>query len=204
MLERVGTYTFPSGHTNPIWKCECSCGNMVEVLSKSLRSGWTTSCGCAQREAVTKHGGSYDRLYCIWSGAKSRCCDNNNKNYEQYGGRGIQMRNEWIDNYSSFKEWALANGYNDNAEKFECTLDRIDPNKGYSPDNCRFVSIKEQQNNRRNNRVYMVNNERKTLTQLSEEYGINYATLQSRLDNGWSLEESLSRPVKEKNRSCVS
>lgn len=130
------------------WICQCDCGNTTPpILSGNLRAGHTTSCGCRK----TKHGKYKSRLYSVWHGMKKRCYCKTDKAYCNYGGRGISVCEEWKNDYLSFEKWAFRNGYDENAKQGECTLDRIDVNGNYEPTNCRWVSMKVQQNNRRNN-----------------------------------------------------
>lgn len=126
------------------------------------------------------------RLYFIFNQMKQRCYNPKNKRYKNYGGRGIKICDEWLDNQNLFFEWSLSNGYNDTL-----TIDRIDCNKGYEPNNCRWVTQKFQQNNRTNNRIITYKGKSQTLSQWCEELGIPYSTIKHRVNEfHWSIEKA--------------
>lgn len=121
----------------------------------------------------------------------SRCYNENVNEYENYGGRGISVCDEWRESYAAFRDWALSNGYNSNARKGECTIDRMDNDGDYSPNNCTWVAMKRQANNKRNNHILFVNGEKITAAEASEKYMIPYRRLLSRLNRGWTDEEAV-------------
>ena len=136
-----------AGHSR--WKCICSCGSSAIVKTFSLNTGRTQSCGCLRKEVAakkaTKHGGAHDDLYHVLNMMHQRCENPKCKDFKWYGAEGKHVCPEWsMQNYPAFREWAIKSGY-----RKGLTIDRIDPNKGYCPDNCRWITISEQQSNRR-------------------------------------------------------
>lgn len=140
-----------------LWLCKCDCGNEVTLPSNALVGKHTQSCGCLQKERTSNtrllHGGSGDhtqieRLYRVWVSMRKRCNNPNDKSYQYYGAKGVTVCEEWND-YGKFREWALSNGYDTNALQSECTIDRINPYGNYEPNNCRWVSMAEQNRNKR-------------------------------------------------------
>ena len=165
--------------------CVCECGNIKEIRAINVISGATKSCGCLHGE---NHGETRTRMHRIWGLMKDRCLNENNQNYNDYGGRGIDICNEWKKSYLSFKDWALNNGYSD-----ELTLDRIDFDGNYEPSNCRWVTISEQQNNKRSNIYITHNGETKTLSQWCNIYGANRETIKRRLAKGLTFEQAFDK-----------
>lgn len=141
-----------------------------------------------------KHGLSKTRLHRIWRGMRSRCSNPNDVEYKWYGKKGIRVCEEWND-FMVFREWSLANGYSD-----ELSIDRIDGKKGYSPDNCRWTTMKVQQNNRCNNHVIEYKGKIHTMSEWAEIIGIAPKTLSKRLCDGWDVEKALTTPL-NKNKS---
>ena len=136
-----------------VWVCKCDCGNEISVKSGNLRSGHTQSCGCYAKDRISEtqatHRNSHFRLYNVWTNMKARCYNPNATFYKDYGGRGITVCEEWRNDYAAFRDWAMANGYNPDAPRGACTIDRIDVDGNYCPENCRWVDNKTQCNNKR-------------------------------------------------------
>lgn len=161
------------------WNCLCDCGKTKSVPSSRLKRDHTKSCGCLSVETRTKHGKSKTKLYSTWQNMKTRCFNENDEFYDDYGGRGIKVCEEWVNSFNEFYDWSMKNGYKD-----DLTIDRIDNNKNYSPDNCRWVNISVQANNKRNNVKETIDGEDKTLSEWAESTGINYKTIHSRYSRG--------------------
>lgn len=180
------------------WLCKCDCGNYKEIdIHQLLRTDKpsTKTCGKCKKSMVGtksyKHGMSGSRLYQCYKLMKNRCYNSHNIRFHLYGGRGIVVCDEWLgeNGSSNFIQWALNNGYEDNL-----TLDRIDNNKGYSPENCRWATRKEQSNNLRTNRRFVLNGKEYTLSQIADMYNINYDLLHSRIRNNWDIEKAIITP----------
>ncbi len=152
VIERVGT----DRNQKPIWKCVCDCGTEKVIVGSSLRSGLTVSCGCygkkQRMKSLTVHNMTHTRLFNVWQNIKRRCYTETNPSYKYYGERGVTVCEEWSKNFETFRKWAYANGYDENAPKGKCTIDRIDVNGNYEPSNCRWVSMGEQNKNKRRNK----------------------------------------------------
>ncbi len=187
----VVAYSHSGSYGKHYWLCQCDCGSLKSVEATKLRSGRTRSCGC-----IRKCGFDTIRykLYHVWDNIIKRCCSPTDKRYHNYGGRGITVYSGWL-RFEPFYEWALSNGY-----KLGLQLDRKDNNRGYSPDNCRFVTCKVNQNNRRDNRLLKVNGVTKTLSDWAKETGIAKETILYRLNSGYSDQEAVITPKFERRK----
>lgn len=176
-------------------KCICECGSTKEYKMSSLKSGNTKSCGCFKRYRISqthkKHGLKQHPIYLNWSNIKQRCFNKNNKNYNRYGGRGITICDEWKNNFKKFYDWAIDNGWKKGLE-----IDRIDNDGNYEPNNCKFSTRLEQNNNKNNNIQLKIFNESKNITEWSKDSRckVKYRTFVARIKKGWDLEKALIHP----------
>ena len=179
-----------SGARMLILKC-LGCGKIYHVQLSNLTHSKTKMChACAIKHIFTKHNLSSNKLYTVFKDMHKRCEYEKDYKYPNYGGRGIKVCEEWQE-YEPFSEWAKNNGYTD-----ELTLDRIDNNGDYSPNNCRWATYKEQALNTRTNHFIEFCGEIKTLSQWADELGINRSTLCERINSrGWSIEKALTTPA---------
>lgn len=181
------------------WLCRCKCGKEVKARPHDLGSLETTICKHLERKHFDPqfygsrhrtHGGSNSRLYGVYRSMLKRCYNPNCNRYKIYGGRGITVCEEWKTHFEAFREWAMAHGYDEHAPRGKCTLDRIDPDKGYCPDNCRWVDMKTQSRHTVNTVYLTINGETKPLVEWAECDGAPSAdTMRSRRKRGWSDEE---------------
>lgn len=193
VLRRANDYIYGGGKKEAQYLCRCDCGNMKIIRGSSLRSGHTTSCGCAITEAATKHGLKGTRIYDEYHKMKQRCYNPNNQSYDDYGGRGIKICDEWLDPENGlikFYFWSITHGYRDNL-----TIDRINFNGDYSPENCRWTNRIVQSNNKRNNMTLTLNGITHTAATWSEITGISAYNIYNRKNNlGWSDKKTLTTP----------
>lgn len=190
-----------------LWKCKCDCGGEIIAKENSLLKGERRSCGCINRKQMSelgksqrKHGARSDnatpsdvRLYNVWNSIIERTTNPKSRVWNAYGGRGITICDEWRNSFESFKEWAEKNGYKD-----ELTIDRINNDMGYTPENCRWATYKQQNNNRRSNVNITIDEETHTLAEWSEISGINRWTITDRLKKNPNIskEELFAPPVR--------
>lgn len=179
------------------WECDCDCGNTHIVQSKYLHAGKVNSCGCIRRErsrsgvAAFKHGHCSHPLYNVWRGLHERCYNEKTESYRHYGGRGIKVCERWSDFKNFLKDMGERPLPTD-------TIDRIDNNGDYEPDNCRWADHKTQCRNRRTNHLLTCDGQTKTLAEWAEITGIGYATIKTRVDNlGWSDSAAIKTPINQ-------
>lgn len=174
-----------------MWKCKCDCGNYTITGSNELTTGITKSCGCLKFERRNStHNLSKTRLYRIWSKMKDRCLRENNPAYKWYGGRGIEVCDEWLNDFVNFYNWSIKNGYVDGL-----SIDRIDVNGNYEPSNCKWIPLKEQALNTRTTKFLTYKGETKTVSEWCEITGLKRTTLLNRIRIGYSPEECFEVPL---------
>lgn len=182
-----------------LWKMKCSCGEIF-VAQPSDSKGVCRKCAMEKlSEERTKHGESpkqgkrnASKLYSIWVNMRNRCSNQENKSFAYYGGRGISVCDEWNE-FLNFEKWAIQNGFEENL-----TLDRIDVNGNYEPENCRWISRKEQMRNTRSNHLLTYNGDTKTMAEWAEITGIPYSTLKQRINKyNYSVEKALNKQVQK-------
>jgi hypothetical protein len=177
--------------------CLCECGRTHVVRLNSLTSGATKSCGCINKKGTHwTHGKTHHRLYSIYNNIKTRCYNPKTWCYYRYGGRGIKMFEEWLKDFSKFYKWAVNNGYKENL-----TIDRINNDGDYCPENCRWVSRKQQANNTARNHLIEIDHIKYTIKEASEKFNIPYGLLQQRISHGWKPEDAIC-PKKKINQFC--
>lgn len=187
----------PNGQRVPMLLCRCDCGKDVEVCSYELTGHKTISCGCYRSEAnhAATHRQTGTRLHRLWINMRQRCRDSHTKSYNNYGGRGIKVCGEW-DSFERFKEWAESEGWDERKSGKEQSLDRIDVNGNYCPENCRFVSMKKQENNRRNTPMITYHGETLPIGEMASKYGLKRETLYDRIIMwGWTVEDAIEKPI---------
>lgn len=199
---------------NRCFKCRCDCGNEVLETPKYLIDGVVKSCGCMQKELLREdfivHGGCAfgkpERLYRVFRGMIERCCNPNHPSYVNYGGRGITVCSEWRNDYQAFRKWAVENGYDETKSRKEQSIDRIDNNKGYEPNNCRWATAKVQRNNQRPHKerkkraMITFNGQERPKRDVCKEFGISVETFNYRVKNGMSIHDALTQPMNSSGR----
>lgn len=188
VLAEAGDHQCPTG-AKSLWHCQCDCGAKCDVYGSSLTSGNTRSCGCLrldlQSERSAKHRQAGTRTYRIWQAMLNRCRNENTPQYQDYGGRGIKVCPEWASFDAFFRDMGEA--------PYGHSIDRIDVNGNYEPENCRWATHREQCRNKRNNRLITFNGETKCLMDWAQQLGMDQASLAERLQK-WPLEKAMTTP----------
>lgn len=208
VIEQAEPYISPKGHKAERWLCRCDCKKEKIVMRGHLCSGATISCGCYHSDELTKrntkHGYTYEKLYAIYRGIKCRCFNPHHGDYLLYGARGITMCEKWKNDYCAFRDWAYTNGYKEEIlpnGRSKWTIDRIDVNGNYEPLNCRWLTIEEQQNNRRSSYQIEYKGKTQTIAEWAKELGMPYITLHDRvLRHNCDLGKALEKPYKPNSR----
>ena len=203
------TVVAKADHGRTLYVCRCDCGRLKEMTPYYFLQD--QSCGCLEKENREKlgsynvtHGMTKTKLYHTWCKMKERCYNPNIEHYDKYGGRGITICEEWKTSFEAFRDWAYSAGYDENLDRKQQSLDRIDVNGNYEPNNCRWVSYKDQCRNRTNNSFIEHNGNRITLAEFCETYGITYnAFVIRRLKKGLSSDEIITEWNKKHNRGVA-
>ena len=180
------------------WECRCDCGKTTIVRGKNLKTGAVKSCGCLRHNATNKtHNMTHTRIYQTWASMKSRCYNPKNRSYKDYGGRGIKVCGEWINNFECFYDWAVKSGYSDSL-----TIERINVDGDYCPDNCKWLPKSEQANNRKSCIVISYQGKTQNLSQWCKELGLDYKRVNNRIVKlGMTFEEAITKPVQTNKRN---
>lgn len=179
------------------WICQCECGNKHIAATGDLNKNKVNSCGCYKSEYVKNKNYTHKlrnhRLYSIYHNMKSRCYNPNSTYYKYYGKRGVLICKDWLNDeggFVNFYNWSIDNGYDESL-----TIDRIDVNGDYTPDNCRWVTRGVQMNNTNNNHYIVINGETKTLQEWSIVYNISDKTIRGRISIGWDDVKAVVTPI---------
>lgn len=185
------------------WFFQCDCGNTKIINTYDVKCGKTKSCGCYMREnsviTNTTHNMRKTRLYAIYHSMKQRCYNPSSNSYKNYGARGIKICQEWLDDFMNFYNWAMENGYDENAPRGQCTIDRIDVNGNYCPENCRWADWDTQAMNKRK-KQWEINGKSKSLKEWSQISGLPISTIRQRIKAGWDEKDILSVSKERENR----
>lgn len=198
-IGRLNVISLNSKGKRTYWNCICECGKKKVVDGQHLRSKKTISCGCYSIERFSNfnktHSKSNTRLYRIWSGIKNRCYNKKSFSYKNYGYRGIDVCKEWKENFMNFYNWSMENGYKENL-----TIDRIDNNKGYNPNNCRWVDNYTQSNNTRKTIIIEIENKKYSAKQFCTLLNINYQKFLYGFHKFKNINKSIEYAKKHKKR----
>lgn len=194
VISRAPDYIADNGRHYVQYNCLCSiCGDVHIKRSDCLKNKF--KCKCTLQPKRMTHGKCSTKLYHIWYGIKQRCYYENSVSYKYYGARGIKVCQEWLDNFDTFYQWSIANGYHSGLQ-----IDRIDVNGNYEPTNCRWISRFTNANNKGNNVLFDYNDTTKSAKEWARYFGVNYKTVMTRLRRGWSFDETFEIIKRDKRR----
>lgn len=191
---------FENKNKRTYWKCLCDCGNIKEILGTHLVQGKTKSCGCYNSEKASQSCKNRTiipnkRIMYIWQSMKQRCYKEDSISYKNYGAKGIKICNEWLNNPKVFYDWAINNGYEE-----RLTIDRINNNGDYEPNNCRWTDWETQMRNTKHNIIINYQGETNCVKYFIDKYKLNQFAIYSRLKRNWSVKDAIEKPVKERRR----
>lgn len=191
-----------NNHREMEWLCVCDCGREHISTSNRLTRGQTTCCKECMKNKIsisnTKHSCKPEALWCCYQNMKTRCYNKKYSLYHRYGGRGISVCEEWYNSFVSFRDWAFNSGWEEGL-----SLDRIDNNGNYCPENCKWSTVQEQSNNRHTNRILTANGVSDTMANWSRKLNIPYYVIQYRLEKGWDDAKTLTTPYKRRKNDIV-
>ena len=188
----------PNSGNNAVWECRCDCGNITKVTSGNLKNGSVKSCGCLRHiNTSATHNKTNTRLYRIWAAMKQRCYNSNYHAYKNYGGRGIAICDDWVNSFDNFYNWAIDNGYRE-----DLSIERINVDDNYCPNNCTWITLAQQAQNRRSCYMFYYNNKEQNLSQWCNELSLDYKLIHNRIFKlKWSFERAISEPVHTEKRN---
>lgn len=188
------------------WETSCDCGVVKNLLPSEVKCGKIKSCGCLHNDVAKERATKFKnliannkRLYNIYNKMKRRCLNQNEPRFKDYGGRGIKVALEWMESFDAFATWAKENGYDD-----ALTLERIDVNGDYCPENCKWIPLAGQAKNKRDTIYVEYKGKMVKMQDLANEAKVSYDTLHNRITNGWSVELAVNTPSKNLNKSLRS
>jgi hypothetical protein len=184
--QKFGMLTVLRRGADAKWMCRCDCGKVTFVITSNLRRGNTKSCGCVRLDAMVKHGMAGTKEYAVWCEMRARCGNAKSTAFRNYGARGITVCPEWSDFVTFLTDMG--------PRPPGCDLDRRDNDKGYSKDNCRWISRQRNLNNKRTNRFVEYDGKSQTIADWAAELGLHYRTLNNRINRGWPVDRALTTP----------
>lgn len=195
---KIISYTDRTKSAHRYFLCQCKCGTEKYIRVDQIISGNQKSCGCYKYNLKT--GFSHSRLYPVWKSLIARCYNPKNQRYNVYGARGIKVCDEWKEDFLSFRKWAYSNGYDESSKQGDCTIDRIDNDKDYCPENCRWVSLSRQQRNTAKTIIFEYKGIKKPLIDWAEELNLPYHTIRWRYSKWGNIDKVLTQPIRSTHK----